>query len=155
MLYLDNLSIVECGALKFSALTVLLFTSVSSVSFCSYIFRCLDVGHINIYKHILLMDWPYYIGLLWFFTIFKGCSDIATLAFLLPFETKREREREEQAEGTERDKQNLHWSQSPMQGSSQDSEIMTWAKVRCLTEWATRCSRSLENFYWELDKCPY
>ena len=60
---------------------------------------------------------------------------------LFIWEREGERERERHTEGEE--KQTPHWAGSLMLAQSQDPEIMTWAKGRYLTDWATEVSLSL------------
>ena len=63
---------------------------------------------------------------------------------------EREREREhKRRRSTENLKQAPHKAQSPMQGSnSQTIEIMTWAKARHLTYWATQVPRCIHFIMW-------
>lgn len=77
ILYLDDLSTVESGMLNLQptgdliVLNILLFISFRSVSFC-FIFRCSNVGHINTYKLLYLLDvlTPFYHYIMTFFVSF-------------------------------------------------------------------------------------
>ena len=89
-------------------------------------------------KHILIVSW---LGLLF---VFPQKHSFFMILFIYL------RERESISKGSDRASSQ---ASSPMQGLIPGPTIMTWAKGRCLTHWATQvpCSpteHSSRGFYW-------